>query len=177
MANELLLFGAGAGKSFAARVRRASDLYVLNNTSGAFEAWNDANVALYRNAMTDAGGGAYKATLPTLSGAVILPAAIYVIEYEDLSGALDVPSPEVFDWNGAARVRGSNVRLDLTQALDQTLTTTTVGGALFASWAAIWARRVLDKVARTLKWYKDDAATVAKTVTLDSATVPTQVTP
>lgn len=69
------------------------------------------------------------------------------------------------------------VNLNLAQALDQTAVGATVGGSLFAGWVSNFGKRILDKVAKTLTYFRSDNVTVGKVVTLDSATVPTQVTP
>lgn len=100
MANELQISGAGAGKTFAARIRRTSDLQVRITGTGLYEAWNDANIATYRIALTDAGGGCYRGDFPAIA------AGIYLVEYEDtVSGPSDMPTTELFIWDGTQRLR------------------------------------------------------------------------
>jgi hypothetical protein len=80
VANELqVTYTSGAGPHLYATIRRLSDLKPWNGT--AFEAWNDANLALYGPDLTDMGGDVWAADVPAT-----LPAGDYRVTYYERAG-------------------------------------------------------------------------------------------
>lgn len=97
--------------------------------------------------------------------------------YTSESGTLDVNVVQVDGETASASgaVNFSALQLDLTQALDLTPTTETVGDALLAARAQGFGKWAL--VGTTLTLYAHDGTTALKAFTLDSASAPTSRTP
>lgn len=95
----------------------------------------------------------------------------------DAAAAVVLHGDGAWDTATGFAVPGSKMTLDMAQAVNPTVTTETVGGALNAARVQGFGKWVEDKDAKTLTLYAADGITVVRTFTLNDSTSSTAFNP
>ena len=140
----------------------AATVTVTNVTTGLYK----AAVTLPTLAVRDLVDLVISATVNAIAGKAVIWSDTADLSL-DANGRVDLGLIQ-----GSTFLANAAVPVDLTQAIGDTQTPGTVGGALLGTEAQSVGAWVLDQPTKTLTLYRRDGVTVVRTFNLDSATIP-----